>query len=110
MAEEVHEEELLDDGLGPNTVLDLAMFGRRLRALRVLQGFDRAADFTAVLRSRYGVDVQERTVYAIERGEQHPNLAFVLACVAILHPPLNWFAPAIRDDVYEALMSPRESV
>jgi transcriptional regulator with XRE-family HTH domain len=106
MGDEVHDEEAFDDDLGPQSVLDLATFGRRLRALRVLAGYDRASDFTAVLRSRYGVDVHDRTLYAIERGEQSPTMAFVLACVGALRPPLNWFAPAIRKDVLETLMNP----
>lgn len=100
--DEVDVDEL-DDDLAPHSVVDLKTFGRRLRALRVLRGFDRASDFTAVLRSRYGVESHDRTLYAIERGEQMPGLDFVLACVAILHPPIHYFGPAIRDDVWESL-------
>lgn len=95
-----------DDDLAPRSVIDKQTFGRRLRALRVLQGFDRASDFTAVLRARYGVEVTDRTLYAIERGEQMAHLDFVLACVAILAPPQDYFAPAIRPDVVKALYTP----
>lgn len=107
--EEVRNEER-DDDLSPREVVDRRTFGRRLRALRVLHGFDRASDFTSVMRSRYGVDVSDRSLYAIERGEQMPCLDFTLAAVAILQPPLNYFAPAIRRDVFEALMNPEAGI
>jgi DNA-binding XRE family transcriptional regulator len=106
---EVDVDEL-DDDLAPHSVVDMKTFGRRLRALRVLRGFDRASDFTAVLRSRYGVEASDRTLYAIERGEQMPGIDFALACVAILHPPRRYFFPAFREDVVEALESPEREL
>lgn len=89
----------LEEGLAPHNIVDKVAFGRRLRAQRVLMGFDRVSDLTQVLRSRYGVDVSDRTVYAIERGEQMPHLDFYLgACAALdVHP--SYFMPAIRHDV-----------
>lgn len=95
-----HEEEL---ELSPHNVIDKVVFGRRLRALRVLNGFDRMSDFASLLRSRYGVDVSDRTVYAIERGEQMPHLDFFVAVLALLNPDKGYFHPMLRGDVNEAL-------
>lgn len=89
--------------LSPNNIVDLVIFGRRLRALRVLNGFDRVRDMVSILRSKYGVDVSDRTVYAIERGEQMPHIDFILAVSAILEPPNDYFTPAYRSDVTEML-------
>lgn len=93
----VDEDEL--NGLAPHRIVDLHLFGRRLRACRIMQGYDRASDFVAVLRSRFGIDVSDRTVYAIERGEQMPGFDFAVACFVLLDPSPGFFAPALRDDV-----------
>jgi transcriptional regulator with XRE-family HTH domain len=97
----VEDEEDLD--LAPHNVVDKVAFGRRLRALRIIHGFDRVTDFVSLLRSRYGIDVSDRTVYAIERGEQMPHLDFFVACLALLDPERGYFFPAIRGDVVESL-------
>jgi transcriptional regulator with XRE-family HTH domain len=104
------EEVCLDEELAPRHVVDTRTWGRRLRALRVLHGYDRASDFSAILRSKYGVECSDRTLYAIERGEQMPGIDFALACVAILHPPPRYFYPAFREDVVEALDSPEREL
>ena len=64
-------------GPSPANIIDMAVFGRYLRSLRMRQGFETGRDFVEVLRRDYGVDVSERTLYAIERGEQMPRLDFV---------------------------------
>lgn len=84
-------------------ILDLHTFGRRLRALRVLRGYDRVTDLGAHLRTRYGVEVSDRTLYAIERGEQPPHLDLFLTMLATLHPEVGYFDPALRDDVAAAV-------
>lgn len=94
----------LEQDLAPQNIVDLVVFGRRLRAQRIIQGYDRVGQLTHVLRSRYGIDVSDRTVYAIERGEQMPHLDFVLGVVAALDCPLHYFAPAMRHDVWQALI------
>lgn len=94
---EIHDGEETD--LMPANIIDRVVFGRRLRALRVMNGYDRVTDFTAALRRKYGVDVSDRTVYAIERGEQMPHLDFFIATLACLKPEPNYFSAAIRHDV-----------
>ena len=89
--------------LSPHNVIDKVAFGRRLRAARIINGYDRVGDFTTILRSKYGVDVSDRTVYAIERGEQMPHLDFFVASLALLNPDTGYFFPAIRGDVVEGL-------
>lgn len=88
------EQELL-----PQNLVNTVVFGRRLRALRVMHGYDRVTEFTQAIRSRYGVDVSDRSVYAIERGEQMPHIDFFLAAQHLLRADPSWFAPAVRHDV-----------
>lgn len=97
-----HEEEQ-EAALTPHNVVDLVVFGRRLRALRVLNGYDRVGDLTTILRGKYGVEVSDRTVYAIERGEQMPHIDFLLAVCAALNADHHYFAPAVRPDVIDGL-------
>lgn len=91
------EEDL--EGVNAPGILDWAVWGRRLRALRVLRGFDRVSDFATAVRAQYGVHVTARTVYAIERGEQPPHFDLVLAIFAMLEPEPGYFFAAYRDDV-----------
>jgi len=94
--------------LAPQNILDCVVYGRRLRAARVLAGYDRVGQLTHVLRSRFGIDVSDRTIYAIERGEQMPHADFAIAVVAALQTDLHYFAPAIRHDVWQALLGSGE--
>lgn len=93
--------------LAPNNIVDKVVFGRRLRAQRVLQGYDRVGQLTHVLRSRYGIDVSDRTIYAIERGEQMPHLDFVLAAMDALEMNFVYLAPSVRHDVWAAIWKRR---
>ena len=86
-------------GPSPATIIDMAVFGRYLRSLRMRQGFETGRAFVEVLRRDYGVDISERTLYAIERGEQMPRLDFVIAAIAALDADLAYFYPAVRSDV-----------
>ena len=99
----MHVEETEQQRLQPHNVVDCVVFGRRLRALRIMEGFDRAGDFTSVLRPQFGVDVSDRTLYAIERGEQMPHFDFFVAAVTVLHVGLSYFFPALRADVVDRI-------
>ena len=83
----------------PEPVLDAAVFGRDLRSLRIRRGFDRAADFTGLLRHKYGVEVSDRTLYAIERGEQVPRFESTWRRWRRSRPSAGYFGPAVRADV-----------
>jgi len=91
------------DGPNPASIIDTAVFGRYLRSLRMRQGFETGREFVDALRGKYGVDVSDRTLYAIERGEQMPRLDFVIAALAALDADLAYFYPAVRGDVVERL-------
>ena len=90
-------------GPSPANIIDMAVFGRYLRSLRMRQGFETGRAFVEVLRRDYGVDISERTLYAMERGEQMPRLDFVIAALAALDTDLAYFYPAIRSDVVGSL-------
>lgn len=115
MSEEIHAADEVTDAdedererdLAPNNIIDKVAFGRRLRAQRILQGFDRVGQLTYILRSRYGIDVSDRSIYAIERGEQMAGMDFFLgACAALgVHP--SYFMPAMRHDVGDLLVQLR---
>ncbi len=82
----------------PLNVVDTVLFGRRLRSLRILRGFDRVSDFTVLLRTRYGISISDRSAYAIERGEQMPGLDFYIAVACALEADRDYFSPAFRAD------------
>ena len=102
------EDDERETDLAPQNIVDRVVFGRRLRARRVIEGFDRVGQLTHVLRSRYGIDVSDRTIYAIERGEQMPHLDFVLGVMTALNCPIDYFHPAVRADVADYLIDERE--
>ena len=106
-AGETENEDDREHDLSPHNIVDRVMFGRRLRAQRVLMGFDRVGQLTHVLRSRYGIDVSDRTIYAIERGEQMPHFDFYVGVCAALDVPPGYFSPAIRHDVAELFQAKR---
>lgn len=102
----MHDEET-GDFLAPQNVVDKVVLGRRLRALRVLAGFDRVTDLVTILRAQYGVDVSDRTVYAIERGEQMPHLDFIVAVLAACNEMPQYLGAAVRGDVHQKYMEQR---
>jgi DNA-binding XRE family transcriptional regulator len=85
-------------------LVDPEVVGRRLRGARIVAGFDRVADSVAEVRN-LGASLSERTLYAIERGEQLPTIEQYLALVMTydLHGGMLYLAPAFRADVAEAL-------
>lgn len=101
----MHEDEP-ENGLAPHNVVDKVTLGRHIRALRILNGYDRVSDLVSVLRGKYGVDVSDRTVYAIERGEQMPHFDFIVALSCACETPTDYLRPAYRADV-QALFDKR---
>lgn len=100
------------DNLTADAVIDLDELGRRVRAARTLAGMDTVRDVGEKMR-RGGVKISERTLYAIERGEQEPTTTTMLALVLCLDPPGGYafFAPALREDfrpVWERFTTPAD--
>jgi transcriptional regulator with XRE-family HTH domain len=84
-------------------VIDLVLFGKYLKGLRVRQGYEPADMLVAELESCCGVGVSVRTIYAIERGEQLPRLDLLLALLVVLEENLDYFYPALSDDIVDKL-------
>lgn len=74
------------------------VLGRRISAARALAGYTTMADLGAALR-REGVKVADRTLYALERGEQPITWELVIALVVVLEPPggERFFWPAVSE-------------
>ena len=83
----------------PRSVVDPVQWGRLLRALRIMRGYDRLTDLARVLRTNYGVEVSDRSLYAVERGEQMPHLDLVVAAADALRAPRGWWDDALRADI-----------
>lgn len=82
----------------PGTIVDQEALGRRIRAARVLAGFDNMADLTAAIRET-GLQISDRTLYALERGEQPITWEILIALVLSMQPPggVRFFWPVIAD-------------
>lgn len=91
-------------------MIDAAVVGRRLRAARIMVGHDRVSDACREITKATGAPISERTLYAIERGEQLPTLEQLTAIVMTLDPPGGWayLMPAYRPDVVEYLTKKRD--
>ena len=82
-------------------ILDRDAFGRLLRAARIIAGYDRVEDAVAAIHETAAVDMSERTLYALERGEQEPTAAQFLAVIITFEPPsgaVYWFG-CFRPDI-----------
>ena len=92
-----------DEGQRRGHVIDLIVFGKYLRGLRVRQDYEPADKLVADLESSCGVRVSTRTIYAIERGEQLPRLDLLLALLVVLEEDLDYFYPAFSRDIVAKL-------
>jgi DNA-binding XRE family transcriptional regulator len=88
-------------------LIDPTIVGRRLRGARITAGFDRVTDVSKALRE-IGVACSDRTLYAVERGEQLPGLDLLAALIMLFNPPaqLGFFFPAFRADLVAFLSRP----
>lgn len=86
-------------------MIDSQDLGRRVRAARVLAGIENIGVVTEAIGD-LGIVVSDRTLYAIERGEQPVAYDLLVALINILQPPggLRFFNPAIREDLREQLI------
>ena len=96
----VPQQEDAEQGL---PIINLTRFEQYLAALRVRQEYKPADRLVEDLREKCGVVVSRRTIYAIERGEQLPRLDLLLALLVVLDEDLDYFFPAIRQDIVTRL-------
>jgi hypothetical protein len=89
----------------PSYVLDPVAFGRRVRALRVIEGYDSVTQLGHAVYLKTGFSMSDRSLYMIERGEQPPSVDAFLALLVTLKPDdgFKYFAPSIRGDIMEQL-------
>lgn len=82
-------------------LIDPALLGRRLRGARIIAGYDRVADACRAVKQDSDVAISERTLYAIERGEQLPSFEQIAALMMTYDPPGAWsyVHPAMRADL-----------
>ena len=95
--ERAMEDEKYEGGPRPSGLMDPVIYGRRLRAARIMAGYDRVVDLVDALARKTGVHVSERTAYAIERGEQLPGIDFFMAVIITLNieEGIDFFLPAM---------------
>lgn len=78
------------------TYLDVKHYGRLLRGLRAVRGYDSAAKVADLIR-REGMDISDRTYYSLERGERESiGLAEHFAICVVLHPDPGYFEAAVK--------------
>lgn len=94
------EDQKYEGSPRPGGLMDPAIFGRRLRAARIMAGYDRVVDLVEALDRKTGVHVSERTAYAIERGEQLPSIDFLVAVILTLNIKggIEYFLPAMSSE------------
>lgn len=92
-------------------LLDASVVGRRLRGARIVAGFDRVQDACVAIHE-LGVSLSERTLYAIERGEQLPSWEQMIALMMVYDPPggMRYTEPALRADAQEWFRAKRAEV
>lgn len=103
-----HDESQQDRNIDP--MFDRYQFGRLVRAARIIGGYDNVSDLAEALVTRHGVHLSERTLYAIERGEQEPTVSQYIAIVLTLNPPggaLYWDR-CLRPDIASYFQARRE--
>jgi hypothetical protein len=86
------------------TLIDLAVFGRHLRAARILAGFDTVAAAAEHISEEAGISLSERSLGAMERGEQMPSMEQFVAIAFVLNPPGggSYWMPMLRPDLAAA--------
>lgn len=82
-------------------LINKEQLGRRVRAARILAECDKVSEACALIEQRTGVHISERTLYALERGEQMMSLEQYTAIALGLRPPsgMAFFAPAFNQDL-----------
>lgn len=82
-------------------IFDRSVYGRLVRAARIIAGHDSVADASKAITEITGLTFSDRTIYALERGEQEPTVAQYMALTLAYRPPgglVFWeaaFAPEI---------------
>ena len=86
-----------DGGSGARQLVSGRIFGSLLRGLRQDRGRGRGQAFCDEMYRRTGVLISERTLYAMEKGQQEATFAQVVAFVFTLRPDggIHYFGGAL---------------
>lgn len=77
---------------------DAALYGRLLYALRHVRGYRTGAELANAVTA-HGVETTERTIWAIERGEQEAKIGRHMIFVHLLKPRPGYFEEAYTPPV-----------
>lgn len=93
----------MSDVLGP--LVNKREYGRRVRAARILAGFDSVKDAVDAIQTRTGLKVTARQLYAIERGEAPLLLDWYFAVSMAFEPPggLRFWEPCFTPTLLELI-------
>lgn len=75
-----------------NSIVDWRAFGVLLKAARLSAGFSRGQALCDAIKEKTGLDVSERTIYALEDASRSPSADIFLALQQVL--------PQLRDPAY----------
>lgn len=82
------------------SLVDHLELGRRIRAARILAGYESMGELTRTITERTGLAVSDRTMYAVERGEQNVAWELLIAVALVLEPPggMRFFYPSVAPE------------
>lgn len=88
-----------------NPLVDKLTLGRIFRAARIYAGLDSVSGAAQAIKEKTGLEVSDRTIYAVERGEQLPSIEQFMAFLITYSPPRggDFLLEAFREDVRQAL-------
>lgn len=86
-------------------LIDPIVYGRLVKAARIMAGYDRVTDAAAGVTRKTGVKMSDRTLYSIERGSHVPSIEQYMALLLTYSPPTGdgFFMQCFREDVRERL-------
>lgn len=78
--------------MGRMVTQDLPNVGGRMRALRMLSGYENMPDLAAALKARgVGRGLAEANLYKLERGTKHPEYRDMREIADLCNVPVEWF-------------------
>lgn len=82
-------------------IIDLIELGKRVKAARVLAGYETVKAGAECLRDTLGAQISDRALYSIERGVAMPSIEQVVAIIYGFKPPgyAAFFVPCLRQDI-----------
>jgi transcriptional regulator with XRE-family HTH domain len=91
-----------------NPILNESHFGRLARAARIAAGYPTTLAGAQAL-TRFGLNISDRSLAALERGELKPTVAMLAGLTTVYRPPgrMAYFIPSMRQDIQDYLTEDR---